>query len=233
MKERIKSYFVFASVFYRIVMYLVIPVFFVGFAFWAGSIVGEAVLILAAVLLPTVEVISDSWMFGGIQTKDPAKLDYIKTSWKGSRIMKNALMVDMLRRFLFSAGILGICRLVIYAAGKGTETGLGLGEKEALLISGVWNIGGSRGLGIFLFLTGMVYFLSTLGTFLSRYGSMIWINMTIGSAAGTLVMLGLRLPHLSEHIFAYALFFGILGICISLLAVRTAMKKMEEGYYDN
>lgn len=232
MKEKWKSYLVFAPRLYRTVMYLFVPVFLAALAVWLSS-AGEVALIPVMALLVMIEIVSDAWMFGGIQTNERVQLDYLKTSARGRKVMKNALTMDMVRRLLYAAGIMGICKLAIWLAS-------GMAWQSAAREAGFWKAvffgggaaGGSGGLGIWLFLTFVSYFLSVLGTFLSRFGSMMWINMMVGYIFGTLAVLLLRLPGLSQYVFGYALLFGALGAAAGILAVRTAMKKMEEGYYD-
>lgn len=224
MKKSIKSYLVFTSVFYRIVMYLLIPAALLGIAFWVGT-AGNVALTLLAGILPMAEIISDSWVFGGIQTKESVKMDYLKTSARGKNILRNALIMDMVRRFLSVAGILGIGRLIIWLGSRTGEE-----KPGAMFLFEDSGDGGS--LGIFLYLLVLCYFISALGTFLSRYGSLIWINAMVAYVVSALEGLCLFLPGLWQHAFAYALLFAVLGILVSVLAVRTAMKKMEGSYYD-
>ena len=113
MKHRIKSYLVFTSFIYRICMFLAVPVIVTGIALWSVGRFGNAAMIFAAVLLPMVEIISDTWLFGGIQTKDMDKLDYLKTSHRGMEILRNALSMDMARNLLTAIVVMAVCAVIV------------------------------------------------------------------------------------------------------------------------
>ena len=87
-----------------------------------------------------------------------------------------------------------------------------------------------------LYLVLLSYFVSVLGTFLSRYGSSVYINMMIGYGAMVLMIfgqfgLGLR-GYLWGGILLLDALLAALGIGISIVAVKFAMKKVEGGYYE-
>ena len=205
----LKSYLVFTSLFYRIAVFALMPLSLIGIGLWTGQSIGGAEMIVAAMLLPMAEILSDNWLFGGIQTKDPEKMDYLKTSGRGMGIIRRALAMDMVRRFCTALCTIGVCYLMPW---------LVYGRKEDI--------------GVALYFVLMPYFFSVLGTFLSRYGSLLWLNMTIGYGASFFVTAGLLLLGLSEYILLLDLVFGVLGISASIFAVRVAMKKVEGGYYD-
>lgn len=221
MRRQIKSYLVFTSVWYRFGVYLLMPAMLIGLSLWIEGHVqgdGEFAVILGAVLLPMAEIISDSWLFGGIQTKDSTGLEYLKTSGQGLGILGNALWVDFGRKFLFALCIIALCRLGgILMAGK------------ALTFVNFW---GSFGVETLLYFVLMCYFVSTLGTFLSRFSGILWVNCLIGYGATGLMAFGMILLNLGRYLLIINVLLGILDILGSVLAVRIAQKRVERSYYD-
>ncbi len=126
MKRIIKSYLVFTSLIYRIVMFIVMPVVMIAVILWQGGVFGgvgslnlyevpDVVVSMVVMLsLPMVEIVSDTWMFGGIQSKGADKLEYLKTSSIGMQVLRRALSIDLLRKFLSAVGIIGVSYGVLY-----------------------------------------------------------------------------------------------------------------------
>lgn len=225
MKKRVKSYLVFTSFVYRIVMYVVMPVVLLGISLWIGSHLGEICLILVALLLILVEVVSDSWVFAGIQARDPERIDYLKSSGQGMRVMQNALSMDLVRKLLSSVGILMICYLAMQLSGNRTALNLWMNESDYSSFIDL-----KTEIETVLYLALVSYFFSVLGTFLSRYGSAVWLNLIIGYTAMTPALFCMFLP--GHAVLLYNLLFAILGAGISIVAVKLAMRKMKGGYYD-
>lgn len=79
----------------------------------------------------------------------------------------------------------------------------------------------------------LVYTLSLLGIFLCRFFSYLWVNLLaayVGAIVGVVIFLiaaGGFLPVLLMDAV-----LGILGAGLSVLAVKTAMLKVEGSYYD-
>lgn len=227
MRRMLKSYLVFTSAPYRIVMYVLVPIGMIGISTWAGSRLGEAALLLTAMLLTMLEVISDSWLFGGIQARDPEKIDYLKTSGRGMRLLRNALVMDLARKFLYSLWVVGVGYFVLWLCGI-----------SSLKEGGQWGYGGTGTagirIGILLCFALTSYFFSAFGTFLSRFGSMFWINWLIGYPCMIFTALcpPLMVSHGYHKIWFCNLFSALLCAGISVLAVKIAMRKCEGGYYD-
>lgn len=110
-----KSYLVFAGARYRLAVYLLMPAVLLGIGLWVegklGSGNGGVGAIVVTVLLPMAEISSDNWLFGGIQAKDSMGLEYLKASGRGMGILKNALWMDLARKFLSALGIIALHRL--------------------------------------------------------------------------------------------------------------------------
>lgn len=227
MGRMLKSYLVFTSAPYRMVMYALIPIGMVGISAWTGSHVGEAALLLAAVLLTMLEIVSDSWLFGGIQARDSEKIDYLKTSGRGMGFLRNALIMDLIRKFFYSLWVVGGGYFVLWLCGISSLKGGVQGDY------GGSGAAGTR-IGILLCFALTSYFFSTLGTFLSRFGSMFWINIltgyvcTIFAAVCPLLMVSLGY----NIIWFCNLFSALFCAGASVLTVKIAMRKYEGGYYD-
>ena len=127
MKRILNSYLVFTSLIYRIAMFIVMPIVMIAVILWQGGVFGEAgihlynsygpeitVCISVMMFLPLVEIVSDNWMFGGIQSKNADKLDYLKTSSIGMQVLRSALSIDLRRKFLSAVGIIGVSYGILY-----------------------------------------------------------------------------------------------------------------------
>lgn len=220
-----KSYLVFTSAWYRLAVFLLMPIALIGLGLWVERMLwggrGETGVIVAAVLLPIVEIVSDNWLFGGIQTKDSMRLEYLKTSGRGMDILRAALWMDLLRKFLAALGIMALCRLAgtWMAMAEGTDYGSDIMD---------WGLEA----GVLLYFTLLSYFVSTLGTFLSRFGDMLWMNLLVGYGAVFVMLFGLALLNLADIIFIIDIICAVFGILISAVTVRAATKRVERSYYD-
>lgn len=220
LKQKIKGYLAFTSFGYKMILFAVLPLVLLGLQFFISAVYHGTGLPLFAAALVLVEILADSWFLGGIQDKNSEKIDYLRTSGKGMRIMKNVLITDAVRRFLSCAGILGLSQAIVWAAAR--VTGIS-GENTIAPLS-------------LLFVLLLTYTLSALGVFLARFISYLWVNLLygyIGSIVGLvacLIWIALPLP---AALAAGAVFFlAVLAVGISVLMVAIAMRKVEGSYYD-
>lgn len=231
MGKRLKSYIVFTPIGYRIAVYLLIPAALTACSVWTGTYMGEAGLMLVAMFLTLTEIVSDSWLFGGLQNRDAEKMDYLKASGRGLSLVRNALWVDLLRKFLTALCTIAASYLL-----------MGRLRREAAWtprpITDFFSRGGPlQRIGLLAYLVLLTFCLSALGTFLSRYGSTIYGNLLLGY--GAMVLVGLAsifgsslAKYPSNGIFLLDLLCLAVGIGVSVLAVRAAMWKVEGGYYE-
>ena len=231
MGKRVKSYIVFTSFAYRIVIYLLIPAALVAFCAWIGTYMGDMGLIFTVMLLALAEIISDSWLFGGLQARDAEKMDYLKSSGRGLSLVRNALGLDLFRKFLTALCTVAASYLLIRQV-KG-----GLAGKPEPIMDFVSCGGPLQRIGLLAYLVLLAYCFSALGTFLSRYNSTIYGNLLLGYGAMALACLaGIFGPSFvkypSNGIFLLDLLCLAVGIGVSVLTVRTAMKKVKGGFYD-
>lgn len=240
MGKRIRCYLVFASPFYRVVMFLLVPVLLVGSMLWLRNAVGDkgiagnlgpALLMMA--LLSFAEIFSDTWLFGGIQAKDTINTDYLKTSGEGMGILRKALPLDFLRKFLSAAGISAVYYLAVLYGDGDFAGGFAWGERTAVLPGAYAPAGGGLWwAGVLFFPAAVSWFFSVLGTFLTRFADTFWANMMVGNGAVILVSLSWRFPGVWKYIWGYDILFLLLGFIGSVAAVKAAMKKVEGSYYD-
>ncbi len=214
----IKGYLTFTSLAYRIVMFGLLPPALIALYSLAAVIMGDYSYLLLfgmPLLIIMVEILADTWMFGGIQGKDAAKMDFLKTSSKGMKLLRNALVMDLVRKLLYLSAVMVICLLVHIA--QGTEM---FGSSLA------------KGLGVILSLILSSYTVSVLCTLFSRFGTMFWESMIAG-------YLGLLVESLCEsflaalgHPLVWCCVYAVLALGVSVLAVKVAMKRVRGGYYD-
>lgn len=215
MKHKIRSYLVFTSLWYKIIMFAVLPVVLLGMQVLSTIVFQGTAIHLSVMLLIIVEIMADNWFLGGIQEKGSEKIDYLKTSSRGMEIMKNVLVMDLIRRFCSMGVILGVSWLITRIFGT---------TNEAAKLAG---------LGKVLLAVALTYTLSVLGIFISRFTSYLWVNLLcgyIGSITGLVILLvciSMPVPVVLPDIGLV-----VLGGGISFLMVKIAMLKVEGSYYD-
>lgn len=217
-----KSYFVFTSYIYRIVMFIGLPLLMFGLQMiflCRGQKMETKLAVLWLMItqnfLIVIEVLSDMFLFGGIQSKDAEKMDYLKTSPRGMQVMKNALTMDLIRRFCTALGIISVEAVVFRIAGVSVVQG-----NILLQISFV------------LFIVLVTYLFSVLGVVISRSFGLLWLNAGLGYVMSVLAVLCGSLPEIKSYAVVYDVALAVFCIGLSILTVRTAMKKVEGSYYD-
>ena len=215
MKHNIRSYLVFTSLWYKIIMFAVLPLVLLGIQVFSTVVFRGTAIPVFVMILIMVEIMADYGFLGGIQEKGSEKIDYLKTSPRGMKVMKSALVIDLVRRFLLHAGIFGLSQMISLILGFSDRAGELIGFGELLLV---------------IFLS---YTLSVLGIFISRFTSYLWVNLLcgyIGAIAGLVILLVCTSMPVPMVLPNAALV--VLGGGISLLIVKIAMLKVEGSYYD-
>lgn len=116
MKKIWKSYAVFSSRIYRLMTLLVIPVIFIIGGFELFTLIKPDMMMtgfkLFVSLILTYEMINDYWLFSGICTSEASAVESLKLSLRGRHILKNALIFDLLKRFvcLLAAGVIAYAK---------------------------------------------------------------------------------------------------------------------------
>lgn len=211
MKKSMKSYLVFTSLGYRLILYLGVPLFCAGLELFMLTVLKTSGVMTVMCALVAAEIASDTWFLGGIQEKNAEKMDYLKTSSRGMSVMKSALAADLVRRFVMAAGICGICCLLEMGAGKGQPRVL-----TDLVIPVL-----------------AVYSLSTTAVLITRFFGYFYINLLAGYiASATAGICGVLLSTGVWSAGALLAGYAALGTAAGILAVWVALKKVEGGYYD-
>ena len=105
MKRKVKSYFAFTTVPYRIIVLVLIPLLLllssVGMLLqsYNGNGFYQQVILYNYVL--TFEIIADHWVLGGCFSNKGKQLRYFKTSLKGAEVLTNVTFIDLMRKFLY------------------------------------------------------------------------------------------------------------------------------------
>lgn len=209
--KKIRAYLLFTSWRYKLGIFLGLPVaaFLLGLLFW-GSRWGVLVYgyILTAILI-FFEIIADQAVFAGIQSQRGYKLDYLKTSPLGCKMLWWGLTGDLVRKFFTAALCVSICG------------GMGVLKAESGF-AGVMRI----------LLT--IYFTETLTLFLSRYtySAMLCVWIAYGGIVAGVMLLSVinAIPIQGVWLADGLLALGAVAVCV--LTVRTAMKKWRRTFSD-
>ncbi len=209
MKKKIKRYLAFATVPYRVLAFAVVPVVMISMYLLMRKNMAEFGIVAIMISCAMIEILMDNFLFGGLHKKEHRMLEYLKTSECGKGVLRDVLEVDLLRRLLAFVSVLGIC---------------------ALLEMQRWSH--VRVIFVHLFYMLLSYTLSTLGIWIGRFEGNYWTNMLIGYAALAFGVAAYFLPELNRLAVLYDVVLALAAVGVSVLSVRTAMKKMEGSYYD-
>ena len=170
-----------------------------------------AITLMASVMI-AIEPVLDHWFLGGLHSKDANRLDFLKGSDKGKEIFGSAVVFDIMRRILTYT----ICSVAAIAIGvlcfkQVIQTEIIIICINYLLIS---------------------YFFASLGVFLSRFSTNIWLNVGIAYLFSVFMTFGLVFIQsiLTSVITTFVI--AVLCVLISILIAWFAMKKFKESYYD-
>lgn len=97
----LKSYFVFASIPYRVLWLILIPLLLLGLEVLLGK---TGIYLMSSAAMGYIlisEVLSDYFFMGGICADKAGSMKCFHTSVKGRELLRNVLCVDLARRFLY------------------------------------------------------------------------------------------------------------------------------------
>lgn len=190
----------------KLLLYLVGPLITL---LWSGfialisnkyGIIGQSTAISLIILY---ELVIDTFVYGGILSKDTNKLEYLKTSPKGMEILHKSLVIDKVRRFLMTAVMLSM----VY----------GISNENLSLLQFISII--------FAAVTAM-----ELGLLICRRVTVITLAMLIALLTNLLVTaLVIPITFLpGGFVVLYAGLFAAVEICSN----SHIIKKAKKGYYD-
>ncbi|MDD5934606.1 MAG: hypothetical protein PUC65_03420 [Clostridiales bacterium] len=161
-----------------------------------------------------IEVMGDYWLFSGIQSKNANHMDFLKSSKRGRQFFRDAIVSDIIRRFTVIV-VLNVANLIIGTCIFNYQSG---GIEGILLIT-------TYGLCCYTF--------STFAVFISRYGQIWYINMGIGYIGNVVAMIAiLIISTIKLPLWIWVFIYCMSSIVVTILAVKVAIKKVEDSYYD-
>lgn len=164
------------------------------------GIIGQSTAINLIILY---ELLIDTFVYGGILSKDTNKLEYLKTSSRGMEILHKSLVIDKVRRFLMTAVLLSI----IYCISNGNLTPL---QFVSILLATV----AAMELGLLICRRVTVITLAMLIVLLTNLLATALVIPTIFLPGGFVV-----------------LYAGLL-VAVEIFSNRHIIKKAKKGYYD-
>jgi len=210
MGKRINNYLVFTSIPYRIIMFVGLPVLVLLLLFWSRSDIFMG-LLCVFLFYTSIEVVGDNWVFGGIAVKSGSCMEYFKGSAKRGMVLKNALLVNMLRYF---------CEIVLWLViglvfSSGRVEGEPLNGKQFIICAN---------------LALVTYFIMTMELIIARMLEGAIMGLAV-AAIGSLLQLGVY--YLAVGFYGIMLPVLIaLSVLISVASVKFAGWRMKESFYD-
>lgn len=104
----IKNYWVFTGKIYKVVLWLVLPVVAIATILWGYFSENEMVVVIPTVLCfilyPIVDILSDFWLLPGFYAKGNNSLEFLQSTTKFQKMMRDVQIIDILRRVIFNLG---------------------------------------------------------------------------------------------------------------------------------
>lgn len=208
--KKIKMYLLFTGWRYKLGIFLGLPLAALALGLlWNSRLEWLGYGYLLTAILIFFEVIADQAVFAGIQSQRGYKLDYLKTSPLGHGMLRCGLAGDLVRRFLTAALCVGIC---------GSR---GILKTENSLADAV---------GILL----TIYFTETLTLFLSRYvrSAALCVCIAYGGITVGAILLSVINTFSAWGVWLADILLTLAAVAVSVLTVRTAMKKWRRTFSD-
>lgn len=208
--KRIKAYLLFTSWRYKLGIFLGLPLaVLAGGLFWGhwGVVSGFGFLMVPGMIF--AEVMTDQGVFNGIQAKRGYKLDFLKTSPLGEKILFYGLTGDLVRRLLTAVVCIGIAWTV-----------------KVLAVESGW--AGCLGMAL------AIYIAEALGIFISRFTRSV-ILCLFTAYGGILAgggLFGLIVILSTPGLWVMDGLLVLSAAALSVLVVRTGMKKWRRTFSD-
>ncbi len=215
MLKAIKNYTAFTSWKYRFGVFIVVPVLLILLASVGLMTDGEVpVLVLKMIIFMMfimAEILSDHWFMSGFYGKHNSSLEYLQTSNRFSKIVKDVVIVDIVRRLITAVVLYDVVLMF----------GLSLGEPMEVYQA-------------FAFLPLYSFVIVVITNFITRHFN-TWQYVYSGSALAMLVA-SWGLTHMMEFTMKYmGVSLGILTVLAVLVTGVTiwySLKKVKDSYYD-
>lgn len=216
MKRAVKNYLVFTGWGYRICILLLLPLLFVGFHglvfFVEDGMPLAFMLIVGYCTYIMADVAGDYWFLPGFYKKNNSAVRFLQTSNRYKTLIRDVVVLDMLRRFLAYGLLYG----VMYLMGMRKEA-----QKE-------WFI-------LFSFMPLYCFVISQTAVFFIRhFNSWQHTISTSSLAAWLIVPFFFLMEHGMEHGYTKICFavLGVLAVLVAVITILYSMKKVRDSYYD-
>lgn len=197
----------------KLFLYLVYPLAAIWISLIGVPVGSFSCLIIAPMIMTTVEIMLDYFFFGGIMSKDTNRLEYLITSYRGMACLEKSLVTDSIRRFVSAA----VIELGVYFA-------IGAEIRQADGVS-IWHA---------LFFLFVAFLIEELTIGITRYFTGILMNGLLCSvvAAIWLIFMGAFRWFAFEEEIVLTLLFAVLSIGLAVFRIKLTVKRVRRSYYD-
>lgn len=221
MKTLIKRYNAFLPTWYKWCVLLLAPVAIVVLSgLLAETFYAHVVCVMGFMLILFVEMTTDYTVFGGICSKNSIKLDYLKSSFYGNKLLFAAIGVDMARKCIWLFVVIFAEWFMVV-----TKTGQVYTIQEALFT---------------LALSLFGYSVVTLSANILRYIDGMQLYLTIDYLICSLAVIAGTVFIMDHHIkaikdYQYILILSVMtavAVIVSLFTYWHMKKRIERSYMD-
>jgi len=211
----VKNYFAFTSWVYRLVVFFLMPLLSILYGnlgvITGGEVPGIVFQLPVFMLVIVVECITDYWFMGSFYSKHNSSLEYLQTSNRFKNIIKDVVVVDIIRRFITGIALYGVFVIIAWVVGEPLHFYQG-----------------------FAFLPLYSFVMVMIANFISRHFNIVQYVYL----AATLTMMVTALGFVPMEIVTENVTFWTLGILlvlcvvVSVITVWYSLKKVRDSYYD-
>lgn len=214
MKRALKSYWAFTNKIYRLVSLVLFPLIAVVAVVIVGQIDVEFMsltMIVYYILFTMLEPLSDYWFLGGIYSKNKAAWGFMQGSNHFADIMKDVVVVDMIRRVLLNVFLFLL-----------------------MVCVGIMDKIGPDGYMLFAFFPLLEIFFAEMVVFIGRHFE-LWNHHYAVVVLGYLLIVTLIINSIifgDKIMRAVCMVLVLLGIAMAGVTVVYTKKKVRDSYYD-
>lgn len=158
-----------------------------------------------------VEIVGDYFTLGGIASKQIEKLSFLKTSARGGRLLKNVMIADMIRRFVYF--FLEICSVAVIVGCLPVRDGM---ENNSY---GNWP-------PVFMGVLLMGYFYGTFGSMIARFFESFRISFVIWYLSFFPVGISIHILYRTPSSYVLSVVYLLLSVLISVLNICFVLKRL-------
>ena len=224
MKNAIKSFWAFTPLSYKLLMLFIAPMLVVLFnvvlLLGVGELGGVLGLLISFVSLCMLDVFSDEWVLKGFYMKSNSSLEFLQTSNKFERLIKDIVIVDMTRRILMYLFLYGAIAVI----------GVSVQGKE--MWSAYYSIYAYFPLLMFVVSQAMLWAVRHFNSLQSMWISASMSTVVLWLAITVLTFFGAKMNYGPVYLVVVYGGLALLAIAISVVIVGYSIKKVRDSYYD-